>query len=530
MLTEETIKQEIKTHLIEYLAINDNDTVSPSMLWEGAKAVMRGNLIAIASREKKKKQAQQVELENMIKKLEREHKQLRNPEILRQLKAKRQQLDDMLTYKAEGALRFANREYYEWGNRASRLLAFQLRKAQSNRTINKIIEPNSNQNLTQPKEISEAFATYYKTLYKEEHIPGKTEKIESFLNSINLTKLTTEEADRITSPITEEEIKDSIRNLKNNKSPGPDGYAGEYFKVFIEELTPLLCRVYNYALTEGDPPGSWAEAIISVIHKENKDPTQCASYRPISLLCVDLKILTSIVANRIQKYISKLVKPDQTGFINNRQGTDNLRRAVNLQSIAAKRDVPSMLLSLDAEKAFDHLDHTFLKQTLRYMGFNETFIKWFNTFYKNPKSRVRVNGCCSDFFPLERGSRQGDSLSPSLFVLSIECLAEAIRMNPLIQGIADEGNHKYKLSLFADDILLYIENPLISVPALLQCLKDYSVVSGYKINTTKSEAMMIAGQWPSQLDDLVSFRRTNQGFRYLGVIITIYSAIPGKLR
>ena len=217
--------------------------------------------------------------------------------------------------------------------------------------------------VTQPKEISEVFATFYRRLYKEENTPGKTEKIEAFLNSINLTRLTAEEAESITAPITEEEIKDSIVNLKNNKSPGVDGYSGEYFKIFMEELTPLLCRVYNYALSEGDPPGSWADAIISVIHKENKDPTQCSSYRPISLLCVDLKILTSIVANRIQKCIRKLVKSDQTGFINNRQGTDNIRRAVNLQSIAAKKEVPSMLLSLDAMKAFDHLDHDFLRQT-----------------------------------------------------------------------------------------------------------------------------------------------------------------------
>lgn len=84
--------------------------------------------------------------------------------------------------------------------------------------------------------------------------------------------------------------------------------------MFINELTPVLCRVYNYALSEENPPGSWSDAVISVIHKDNKDPTHCMSYRPISLLCVDLKILTSILANRIQKHINKLVKPDQTGF------------------------------------------------------------------------------------------------------------------------------------------------------------------------------------------------------------------------
>ena len=76
------------------------------------------------------------------------------------------------------------------------------------------------------------------------------------------------------------------------------------------------------------------------------------------------------------------------------------------------------------------------------------------------------------------------------------------------------------MSLFADDILIFLENPITSIPALLHNLNEYSKVSGYKVNTNKSGAMMIAGDLPSQLDDLVSFRRSNHGFRYLGVFIT----------
>lgn len=92
--------------------------------------------------------------------------------------------------------------------------------------------------------------------------------------------------------------------------------------------------------------------------------------------------------------------------------------------------------------------------------------------------------------------------------------------NPLIQGISDEGKDQHKLALFADDIILFLENPTTSVPALLHSLNEYSAVSGYKVNTSKSKAMMITGIWPSQLDELVSFRRSKQGFRYLGVVLT----------
>lgn len=101
-------------------------------------------------------------------------------------------------------------------------------------------------------------------------------------------------------------------------------------------------------LNSGNPPESWSEAIITVLPKEGKDPLHYPSYRPISLLCTDYKILTSIIAIRIQKHIKKLIKPDQTGFISGRHGTDNIRRVLNLQSLMAKDSQTSMLLGLDA--------------------------------------------------------------------------------------------------------------------------------------------------------------------------------------
>ncbi len=203
---------------------------------------------------------------------------------------------------------------------------------------------------------------------------------------------------------------------------------------------------------------------ITVLHKEGKDPSQCSSYRPISLLCVDYKILTSILATRIQKYIRKLINPDQTGFISGRHGTNNMRRVLNLQSLMAKDAQMSMLLSLDAEKAFDRVDWRFLEQTLIEMGFGEKFASWFRLLYKNPKSKIRVNGHCLDFFDVERGVRQGDSLSPVLFILSIEPLAEAIRQDVLIEGIEDGGGRIHKISLFADDILLFMKHPITTIP------------------------------------------------------------------
>ena len=301
-----------------------------------------------------------------------------------------------------------------------------------------------------------------------------------------MTKLSNVVATKLVELITEAEIRETIAKLKNNRSPGTNGFSGDYYSFFVNELTPILCKVYIYTLNSGDPPKSWSEAIIS-------------------LICEDYKILTSILATRILNYVKKLIKPDQTGFIIGCHGTNDIRRALHLQSIAARDRTPSMLLNLDAEKAFDRVKWLFLEQTLLEMGFGETFATWINTLYKNPKSKVRVNGCCSDSFNVERGVRQGDSLSPILFALSIEPLAEAICQNAQIQGLEDEGGTIHKTALFADDILLFIKNPLLSIPALMQCLHKYSLDSGYKINENKSEAMMISGNWPIQRNENVSF-------------------------
>ncbi len=177
-------------------------------------------------------------------------------------------------------------------------------------------------------------------------------------------------------PIYTQEILDTIKTLKNNKSPGTDGFPGEFYKSFKEEITPALHRVFNYALKSGDPPKSWSEAIISVLHKEGKDPVLCEAYRPVSLLCNDLKILTSIMAKRMQKHINKLIKTDQTGFIPGRQGANNIRRILNIISSTKYKSQSSTMVSLDAQKAFDRVTWSFLYQTLSAVGFPQDFIEW----------------------------------------------------------------------------------------------------------------------------------------------------------
>lgn len=121
-----------------------------------------------------------------------------------------------------------------------------------------------------------------------------------------------------------------------------------------------------------------------------------------------------------------------------------------------------------------------------------------------------------------------------LFAINIEPLASLIRQNKNIKGIKDGGGIEHKISLYADDVLTYISDPISSVPALIKNLEEYGKLSGYQINQSKSEAMMLMGHWPTQLAGKFEFHWSNHGFRYLGIIITpdtsqLFKANYGKL-
>lgn len=137
--------------------------------------------------------------------------------------------------------------------------------------------------------------------------------------------------------ITIEEVNKQIQNLKSGKFPGDDGYTNEFYKVFQDQISPLLVRAYNHALTAERWAQTWTSSIITLIHKEGKDATQCASYRPTSLLNTDHKIMTSILAHRLKDIIPDIISMDQCGFIPGRVLADNVRRTLNIIDYANKK-------------------------------------------------------------------------------------------------------------------------------------------------------------------------------------------------
>lgn len=178
---------------------------------------------------------------------------------------------------------------------------------------------------------------------------------------------------------------------------------------------------------------------------------------------------------------------------------------------------PTAAISLDAEKAFDRLEWRYMFHTLRAFGLGQIFLIWIDILYKDPQAAVRTNGLISSYFTLGRGTRQGSALLPGLFCLALEPLAAAIRKNQNIQVITiNESTHKFLL--YADDMLWLASDPARSVPPLLDVIKSFSKISGYKVNWSKSEALPLTSYCPKTLFQAELFQWPTEGIKYLVIL------------
>ena len=169
---------------------------------------------------------------------------------------------------------------------------------------------------------------YYKQLYanKMENL----EEIDKFLEKHNLMRWNQEEIENINRPITSTEIETVIKNLPTNKSPGPDGFTGEFCQTFRAELTPVLLKLFQNISEGGTLSNSFYEATITLISKPDEDVTKKENYRPITLMNIDAKILSKIIANRIQQHIKRIIHRDQVRFIPGIQRFFNIRKSINV--------------------------------------------------------------------------------------------------------------------------------------------------------------------------------------------------------
>lgn len=212
---------------------------------------------------------------------------------------------------------------------------------------------------TSHSDIANAFVAFYSDLYSSRVNFGR-EEVQEYLAPIPLLELSGEALGELELPITVEEIISAISSLNPNKTPGMDSLPVEWYGTYSESLAPKLLEMYNHAFDRGILPESLREALIVLIPKLHKDHDLCESYRPISLINVDAKILAKLLVKRLNMLIASIIHTDQTGFIPARPTAINLRHLITVIQSEDPSPDTCVVVSLNTHKAFDSIEWPYL--------------------------------------------------------------------------------------------------------------------------------------------------------------------------
>lgn len=511
----------LRSQISLFLEINDTPEIPRGLLWETSKAYMRGQLISFVSNSRKKELLYTTNLLDKIKDIDFKYSSNQDPSLYTERVKLQSELNLTTTTAAMTQLIKTRQRFFESGDKAGKLLSYQARAEATSKLIPNI-KSCAGENVSDLAEINRVFAEYYSDLYSSTSPPTAQE----ILQTIQFPHVGEELVRGLGRPITLVEVQEAIKSLNPGKSPGPDGFSAEYYKANSDLLAPILEGMYNESFRNCQLPKTLSDATITLILKKDKDPLLCSSYRPISLLNVDFKILSKILALRLQRVLPQIISLDQTGFMTGRHSYHNSRRLLNIIHTPSS-SVPEIVVSLDAEKAFDRVEWSFLYDVMDRFGLGEDFVRWVQLLYSSPLASVRTNNNLSPPFSLGRGTRQGCPLSPLLFAIAIEPLAIWLRSEERFKGIMRRGI-THKLSLYADDLLLYISDPVTSLPVLLDILDKYGTFSGYKLNYQKSELFPLNSLAKKLPHSIAPFKWVERGFRYLGVIIS--TSLPDMVK
>jgi hypothetical protein len=316
-----------------------------------------------------------------------------------------------------------------------------------------------------------------------------------------------------------------VREMNGDKAQGSDGFSMAFFQqcwgVLKKDIMAIFSEVHNSCQFER----SLNATFVSLIPKK-VDALEVKDFRPISLVGGVYKIISKVLANRLKSVLGKIISSSQNAFIGGRQILDSVLIANECLDSQMRSGEVGLLCKLDLEKAYDHVNWDFLFYMLQRCGFGERWREWIKFCISTVKFSILVNGTPSGFFQSSRGIRQGDPLSPLLFVVVMEALSRMLYAS-MRQGLLSSfsvgirGNEALVVNhlLFADDTLIFWRAQAEHVRNLRCTFLCFEAVSGLRINLGKSELVPIG-----EVEDVESLAHI-LGCR-IGSLLMTYLGMP----